>query len=511
MSDIIQSLSIILGPFAVPRSSDSRSTTTVVTGFWASGNNQTCQANGFLFGVTAGCTPMHMLGLCVYSAMKIKKRNMTDDDFFNKVEKFMHIIIFTTNISLVVFGLSVKAINSSALGNICLFAFVPTGCRQRPSIFGECVPEIAKYVPTLLVFISNIGIPSACLFGIIVSMSIICMHALKIRGYATDRDFCSRRFSPFSSLRATKKARSPAPSSSVEITSRGAMMRSRHNILCTTGRRMTEIRRPAADPRDGASDESDSTHSGEENPQGLIVHINSNFHKNLIGHQQSSLQKSGGEDHHRVIASNSISQLSLPCSVIDNLADENILSQVSTTTKNISSPKTGTVSCLQQASTNHDQGVSSHRIVEHEEEEDTEAKVNQIWKEIILQAWCFVSAFFITFFFWWVMQYILVVQQKIPSVFVVRVTSALYPLGDFFNFLAFSRPKIVSLRMKHPEYSWLRSFWCIIKAGGDTPKESGLSRRGVFALGFNHDSSNADAPGQSAAFGVVAGEDEEMT
>ena len=169
VSDILQSLSIIAGPFAVPSSSS--------VGLWAAGNYHTCQADGFLFGFAAGSTPMYMFGLCLYTALKIKG-NMTDEVFTCKIEKVMHFSIILLNLSIHVFGLTTKTINSAIIGNICGFAAVPTGCRQHPDLFGECDQDIERYISTLL-FISRIFIPFSCLFGIICCMGTICWHVIQ--------------------------------------------------------------------------------------------------------------------------------------------------------------------------------------------------------------------------------------------------------------------------------------------------------------------------------------------
>jgi len=53
---------------------------------------------------------------------------------------------------------------------------------------------------------------------------------------------------------------------------------------------------------------------------------------------------------------------------------------------------------------------------------------------------------------------------------------AFYPMGGFFNVLIYARPKVNTVRKRHSEYSWFRSFWEVVKAGGEVPDEF-LSRR----------------------------------
>jgi hypothetical protein len=103
---------------------------------------------------------------------------MTDQDFVRNIEKFIHpsIILFTA--TLCIAGLVTKSINSTVLGNICTFSAIPAGCRQRPDIFGECDPDIARST-AILVYISVIGLEVSCLLGTIGCMTTICCHILK--------------------------------------------------------------------------------------------------------------------------------------------------------------------------------------------------------------------------------------------------------------------------------------------------------------------------------------------
>lgn len=172
LSDILQSCSLIVGPFAVPSSQPQ--------GLWAVGNHQTCQANGFLFNFGSLSTPMYMFALCIYTALKIKK-NMSDKMFSQKIEKAIHLIIILVAFSICVAGLATKSINSAVVGTYCTFTAFPVGCRQYPDMVGECDPAIAKSA-VILSLVGTIAIPSLCLFGIICCTGIVCQHVLDIDG-----------------------------------------------------------------------------------------------------------------------------------------------------------------------------------------------------------------------------------------------------------------------------------------------------------------------------------------
>ena len=416
VSDILQSLSIIAGPFAIPSSSP--------LGLWAVGNYHTCQVDGFLFGFTAGSTPMYMFGLCLYTALKIR-RNMTNEMFTRKIEKVLHFSIILLSLSIVVFGLKTKTINSGIVGNLCTFAAVPTGCRQRPDLFGECDQAITRYVP-ILVMISTIVIPFSSLFGIICCMGTVCWHILhrsKILGGHRLRGRRSRLLA------------SPKQSSCEESKSRSDMTSSQSPLHVTGKSIVCEC---------------------------LIIETNSDPR----------------EEHSKCLTNDKY------CDPDPGLLQGGYLSeqeQVPKIQSDLSKILIHDIDYLESHHINDPELQQDNEKVQDQNTEEEEMSSRQLKnpgmlisgvyrREIMLQACYFVLAFFVTFIFWWVLQLILT-AEALPSVFLMRVTSVFYPLGGFFNFLAYTRPKIFCLRMRNPEYSWLRAFWCVIKAGGDVPRQ----------------------------------------
>ena len=124
--------------------------------------------------------------------------------------------------------------------------------------------------------------------------------------------------------------------------------------------------------------------------------------------------------------------------------------------------------------------------------QDTGTTLIRVYRrEIILQACYFVLAFFVTFSCFMVQQIILIAERQ-PTVFLFRVVAVFYPLGGFLNVLVYTRPKITSLRIRYSEYSWLRAFWYVIKAGGDMPRRE--EHKIVVDVAF---------PVRSRAFGVL--------
>ncbi len=167
ISDMLQSFSLVTGPFMVR--SD------VPQALWGLGNAGTCNINGFLFHIGMTAVPMYTLCLCVYYVCKIKSK-MNDAQFATIIEKKMHIFIIVTNLSLYLAAMGMGIVNPGVMGNICTTAAYPTGCRQNPEKFGECDPFIAD-ASTIYILI-NATIPFLCLLGILGCMAILFWHVL---------------------------------------------------------------------------------------------------------------------------------------------------------------------------------------------------------------------------------------------------------------------------------------------------------------------------------------------
>ncbi len=167
VSDLVQSISLLCGPFSLPYSSH--------LGPWAIGNDNTCRANGFFFSFAAGSNVMYMSGLCLYKFLKIKC-NMNDEIFAKKIERVMHLFIIVSNLVPSVIALRTKSINGMYLGSFCTFGAFPEGCHQRPDLFGECESERIANPAIILAIYSYLVIPTFCLFGIVGCMRMVCKH-----------------------------------------------------------------------------------------------------------------------------------------------------------------------------------------------------------------------------------------------------------------------------------------------------------------------------------------------
>ena len=167
VADILQSFSLVVGPFAPPVSTPQA--------FWSIGNEATCAASGFLFSFGLTLFILNIAFLCFYYLCKIKRR-MTDDTFSAKFEWKVH--AFTVMLALVInlAGLGLGAINSGVNGTLCCFAALPTGCRQNSELYGECFEPRSTHAANLITFGCVIIVVS--LIGIISYMTSILWHVI---------------------------------------------------------------------------------------------------------------------------------------------------------------------------------------------------------------------------------------------------------------------------------------------------------------------------------------------
>jgi len=176
MSDVIQSTSILLGPFSPPKGSPFAP--------WGFGNTTTCTIDGFalIFGSTSAA--FYIMLLCVYSYCKMNLK-MSNERFRKIVEVKAHLFIFTYTLSVCIVGIITKSFNPLVGGGTCYFARYPPYCGNIPEIVGECTrgfPAIKLYLA------STLGVTSACFIVVMALMTLIIRNAIW-----TERVFRSNR------------------------------------------------------------------------------------------------------------------------------------------------------------------------------------------------------------------------------------------------------------------------------------------------------------------------------
>jgi hypothetical protein len=157
LSDMIQSLSSLMGPFAVTFLSP-----------WSLDQKGFCTFDGLLLVVGSTGVLFYSPLLAMYYYCKLHL-NFSDEEIFYKVEKKMHFVTIGFIIILNAYALAVDAINSATNGTGCTYAATPTACRMIPGL--DCddneKPALALNVITAII------IPFLSLFLIIALLSFL--------------------------------------------------------------------------------------------------------------------------------------------------------------------------------------------------------------------------------------------------------------------------------------------------------------------------------------------------
>ena len=167
VSDIVQSLALLTGPFASPKGS--------ILAPWAIGNIMTCNLNGFMSTNAFSFVPMYTASLSVYYACKLTK-GMSDETFARRIEPFLHIGPIIYNLVLTSTALALKSYNLSRAG-FCYYAPYPLTCDipGDPS-YGQCTR--GDYYK-LFILIGGVGGPVICLCTIVYCAILLTKHAMK--------------------------------------------------------------------------------------------------------------------------------------------------------------------------------------------------------------------------------------------------------------------------------------------------------------------------------------------
>mmetsp|Transcript_21433 Transcript_21433/g.31531 ORF Transcript_21433/g.31531 Transcript_21433/m.31531 type:complete len:518 (-) Transcript_21433:102-1655(-) len=176
ISDILQSLGFIFGPFLLPRGpSYFDLVNKQVSRNWAFGNDQTCEAIGVAIHVGGNGTMFYTFILCVYYLCKVKY-NMSDQQFREKIELKAHITIALFMVCVAVVLVVTDSINPLGAGTFCTTFPSPVGCELQPEKFGECTRG-GNYLIYGTAFVTIPGFLS--FIGICLSLSLICHKVVK--------------------------------------------------------------------------------------------------------------------------------------------------------------------------------------------------------------------------------------------------------------------------------------------------------------------------------------------
>jgi hypothetical protein len=164
IADVMQDLSIILGPFVAPQDTPDA--------FLAIGNTASCTAQGFLLNVASATTPMYTFGLSFYFLMRVKY-GMSREDYAADVEWKWHTVTLFWNLVGNLYAIFTKSINATRAGSLCTIESLPLYCSMDPELYGECIRgEISLRISAIVLYIP--GLVSFC--GMSISLGILTWH-----------------------------------------------------------------------------------------------------------------------------------------------------------------------------------------------------------------------------------------------------------------------------------------------------------------------------------------------
>lgn len=160
LSDAIYALALATGPFLASKE--------FPLARLAIGNSATCTLNGLFVGIGMLLTSLYVCFLCFYYFCKLSLK-MDDETFKRKFEIKLHVIMTVVTLAVNIPAAAMGTINTAPTGVLCMpGAAYPTGCQQRPDLFGECDERIEKQ-SELIMYITY-GVMVLALFCVILFM-----------------------------------------------------------------------------------------------------------------------------------------------------------------------------------------------------------------------------------------------------------------------------------------------------------------------------------------------------
>ena len=90
-------------------------------------------------------------------------------------------------------------------------------------------------------------------------------------------------------------------------------------------------------------------------------------------------------------------------------------------------------------------------------------------RETMTQASLYILSFIASCVWAYLYGFLVTIGEEVPFT-IILLFSIFYPLGGLFNILVYTRPKLKSVRKRHPNLTWMRCFIEVIKAGVGVPE-----------------------------------------
>lgn len=128
IADVLQSLAMVTGPFALPASQDPLHK--------SHGSTFTCELQGFALHIGFAGVPMYVLSLSIYYLCAVKY-NINDKVFSRKIEPWLHAISILWTLAGGIACWSSGVFNIMRSGNICWYTPFPYDCVTNDEV--ECI------------------------------------------------------------------------------------------------------------------------------------------------------------------------------------------------------------------------------------------------------------------------------------------------------------------------------------------------------------------------------------
>eukprot|EP00554_Chaetoceros_debilis_P013734 CAMPEP_0194127428 /NCGR_PEP_ID=MMETSP0150-20130528/60513_1 /TAXON_ID=122233 /ORGANISM="Chaetoceros debilis, Strain MM31A-1" /LENGTH=777 /DNA_ID=CAMNT_0038821349 /DNA_START=57 /DNA_END=2391 /DNA_ORIENTATION=- len=168
ISDMISSFSFVIGPWAIPASTDNS---------FGIGNDATCRMDGFLLTMGSAAVPLYSCLLCFYYVCKLRFR-MANENFEGRFEWKCHTIIFLYTVTVAVVAVGLNIIGANTDNAYCLCSSIPRGCMWHPEIVGECEDVARNRYVIHMFFLLLIIQPASCFIFICICMGMLYCYAI---------------------------------------------------------------------------------------------------------------------------------------------------------------------------------------------------------------------------------------------------------------------------------------------------------------------------------------------
>ena len=367
-------------------------------------------------------------------------------EFSQRIEWKFHLAIWFFSLSTSLMAVVTGALNMASSGTICTSAPSPPGCTINPRVFGECDAEVT-HIAKLFTSMSSV-VAFLSIAGIVASTTFISWRVIQI----------------FRKRHQVEKLMENRPKDCTISTNHGTSSPSQSTPR-NKNRQQQDEKKIKQKKDNGCHDSHNcgrkDAHLSERTRPSIEKNKNDNQNSkpSYLNTEPGTIQT--GRVQGRVQGQPSISALSE--------------SSINTPTPKLRNNG----DCAGDAAelgTNAGNGIETPNLLPtqeslmqtHQESASHPDQWNHLVRETVIQTMLYVLAFLLTYV------PILVYRNFIgyaghPPTIILWILHGLFPLGGLFNILVYTRAPMASVKRLRPDYSWWKTFYMVLKAGGEVP------------------------------------------